>query len=69
MLHHYKAKLDCAGVEGGVDAMRSASLKQGTVFDQTLTLLQHLVQELISVLCEAVMLEVKARSRPYRRDK
>jgi hypothetical protein len=66
MLQHYKSQLECASVE--MPTLEAASLKQGTVFDNTRPLLQHLIQELVEVLCEAVMMEVKARSRPYRKD-
>ncbi|XP_054257959.1 RAD50-interacting protein 1 [Macrosteles quadrilineatus] len=66
MLQHYKSQLESAGKT--LSSLESATLKQGTLFDNTLSLLQHLVQELVDVLCEAVMMEVKARSRPYRKD-
>ena len=68
MLQHYKSQLETTGDED-ITSMKLATLKQGSVFDEALQLLHHLIDELLDVVCEAVMLEVKARSRAYRHDK
>lgn len=41
----------------------------GSVFDESLELLERMKHDLLNNLCEAVLLDVKARSRPYRKDK
>jgi hypothetical protein len=52
----------------GTDSLELEGL-QGTVFDDILRLLLRMKDELITSLCEAVMMDIMARSREYRRDK
>ncbi|XP_069691163.1 RAD50-interacting protein 1 isoform X2 [Periplaneta americana] len=71
-LQYYKVQFDSAGGHG--DAGQKANSTemeglQGTVFDDVLGLLLHMKDELINTLCEAVMMDVMARSREYRKDK
>ena len=42
---------------------------QGTVFDDVVNLLQRLEKKLLTELVESVVLDVKAKSRPYRTDR
>lgn len=46
-----------------------ASREEGSVFDESVTLLQRLESELISEISVSVLLDVKAKSRNYRTDK
>lgn len=41
----------------------------GSVFDESLELFERMKHDLLITLCEAILLDVKARSRPYRKDK
>lgn len=41
----------------------------GSVFDESLELFERMKHDLLNSLCEAVLMDVKARSRPYRKDK
>jgi hypothetical protein len=41
----------------------------GSVFDSIIELLKRMQEDLLRRLVEAVMLEVKAKSQPYRLDK
>ncbi|XP_075231080.1 RAD50 interactor 1 [Lycorma delicatula] len=68
MLQHYKSQLEIVG-EHKLSTMQIAALQQGSVFDDALQLFDRLIEELIDCLCENVILETKARSRPYRRDR
>jgi hypothetical protein len=67
-LQYYKVQFDKAST-----SQRSGSLElegvQGTVFDDILGLLLRMKDELITSLCEAVMMDIMARSREYRKDK
>ncbi|KAG8236391.1 hypothetical protein J437_LFUL014912 [Ladona fulva] len=40
-----------------------------TVFDQTLDLFSHLQNDLLGDICDAIMSDIKDKSRPYRNDK
>ena len=44
-------------------------LSKGSVFDSIIELLKRMQEDLLRRLVEAVMLEVKAKSQPYRLDK
>ncbi|XP_052126248.1 RAD50-interacting protein 1 [Frankliniella occidentalis] len=41
----------------------------GSVFDESLELFERMKHDLLNTICEAVLLDVKAPSRPYRKDK
>jgi len=64
-LQYYKVQFDNAGA---TDSLELEGL-QGTVFDDILGLLLRMKDELITSLCEAVMMDIMARSREYRKDK
>ncbi|XP_068082045.1 RAD50-interacting protein 1 isoform X2 [Anabrus simplex] len=72
-LYYYKLQNDRTGshTEDNITVSSLPQLDdiQETVFDDILALLLHTKTELVAQLCEAVMLEVKARSREYRKDK
>ena len=42
---------------------------QGTVFDETINLYQHIKNDMIRNLATYISTDVKARSRPYRKDR
>ena len=67
-LQYYKVQFDNAGANQGADSLELEGL-QGTVFDDILGLLLRMKDELITSLCEAVMMDIMARSREYRKDK
>jgi hypothetical protein len=69
-LQYYKAQFDSAAGHGGSNQPSdSMGELQGTVFDDILGLLFRMKDELISSLCEAVMMDIIACSREYRKDK
>lgn len=45
------------------------SLSEGTVFDDLIGLLKHVQFKMITKLVDFVVMDVKAKSRPYRKDK
>ncbi|KZC07326.1 PREDICTED: RAD50-interacting protein 1 [Dufourea novaeangliae] len=53
----------------GSDITESIGEVEGSVFDEAVALLRRLEKELINEISDAVALDVKARSRPYRTDK
>lgn len=59
MLHHYKKQVD-------PDLMTENS---ASVFDDALYLMNRIIEELIALINETVILEVKAKSRHYRNDR
>jgi hypothetical protein len=65
-LQYYKAQFDHGGSNQPTDSIGEL---QGTVFDDILGLLFRMKDELISSLCEAVMMDIMACSREYRKDK
>lgn len=67
-LQYYKVQFDNAGASQGTDSLELEGL-QGSVFDDILGLLLRMKDERITSLCEAVMMDIKARSREYRKDK
>jgi hypothetical protein len=67
-LQYYKVQFDNAGANQGADSLELEGL-EGTVFDDILGLLLRMKDELITSLCEAVMMDIMARSREYRKDK
>lgn len=67
-LQYYKVQFDNAGTNQGTGRLELEGL-QGTVFDDILGLLLRMKDELITSLCEAVMMDIMARSREYRKDK
>lgn len=58
LLHHYKSQLE-----------QTDSLEATSVFDGKLDKLQSMAKELVQLVCKEIIFEVKARSKPYRRDK
>ncbi|KFM77078.1 RAD50-interacting protein 1, partial [Stegodyphus mimosarum] len=44
-------------------------LLEASVFDEPIALFQHILKDLLQILCERVMLDIKAKSRPYRKEK
>jgi hypothetical protein len=69
-LQYYKAQFDSAGSHGDTNqAVDRVGDFQGTVFDDILGLLLRMKDELISSLCEDVMMDIMACSREYRKDK
>lgn len=71
-LYHYKSQYDELGskkrVSSEVDPNDDYDLF-GTVFDETMSLYKHMRIDLLNTICEAVIYDVRARSRPYRRDR
>jgi hypothetical protein len=67
-LQYYKVQFENAGTNHGTGSLEMEGL-QGTVFDGILGLLMRMKDELITSLCEAVMMDIIARSREYRKDK
>lgn len=43
--------------------------EQGTVFDDAVDLLQKLERKLLNEIVDSIILDVKAKSRPYRTDR
>ncbi|XP_024084598.1 RAD50-interacting protein 1 isoform X2 [Cimex lectularius] len=66
LLEHYRKQYN--PVEDGVPKKDDED-ERGGLFKNSLLLLERLVSGLLNDLCDALMLEVKARSRPYRKDK
>lgn len=62
-------QFDNAGSHGGSNLAVDDKDLQGTVFDDIVRLLLRMKDELISSLCEAVMMDIMACSREYRKDK
>lgn len=58
MLHHFK-------YQNNIDE-NSDSI---SVFSDILSLMNHFSEELIKSICSSVMLEISAKSRPYRKDR
>jgi hypothetical protein len=42
---------------------------EGTVFDETIRLYEHMKSDMMKNIVSDVMMDVKARSRPYRNDR
>ncbi|KAG8175130.1 hypothetical protein JTE90_023412 [Oedothorax gibbosus] len=42
---------------------------ENSVFDEAIGLFEHMQQDLLMTLCERVLLDIKAKSRPYRKEK
>lgn len=40
-----------------------------SVFDEAIGLYEHMLKDLLQALCDRVMLDIKAKSRPYRKEK
>lgn len=45
------------------------SIEEGSVFDEMIQLLKHMKNEMMSNIVSYVVDDIKARSRPYRKDK
>ena len=56
-----------SGREAGGDA--GSDVMEGSLFDETRQLFEHLRREMLTTVVEYVVDDVKARSRPYRRGK
>ncbi|KAK7791157.1 hypothetical protein R5R35_013325 [Gryllus longicercus] len=75
-LQYYKVRFDHSSThvhdgEDHISPCQDPDLEEleGTVFDDILAYLLRTKSELIGQLCEAVMMDVMARSREYRKDK
>ncbi|XP_039289742.1 RAD50-interacting protein 1 [Nilaparvata lugens] len=68
MLQHYKCQLETVG-KTDLTKVQVAAMQHGSVFEGSIQLLNRIVDDLLDTVCEAVMLETKARSRGYRRDR
>lgn len=44
-------------------------LLEASVFDDAIGLFQHMQKDLLQALCDRVLLDIKAKSRPYRKEK
>ncbi|XP_054710324.1 RAD50-interacting protein 1-like [Uloborus diversus] len=44
-------------------------LLEQSVFDEIIALFEHMQNDLLNTLCERVLLDIKAKSRPYRKEK
>lgn len=40
-----------------------------SVFDEAIGLFEHMQKDLLQSLCDRVMMDIKAKSRPYRKEK
>lgn len=60
--------VETAAYQDDVAAQDIAAL-QGTVFDDSVDLLQRLERKLVLEIVESVVLDVKAKSRAYRTDR
>ncbi|XP_011300021.1 RAD50-interacting protein 1 [Fopius arisanus] len=69
-LHFFKKQCDAAelATDQGTE-VSEVSGDDGTVFDEAVALLDRLENKLMSEICQSVVLDVKAKSRPYRTDK
>lgn len=72
-LYHYKTQfehMNDAKTTGATDSENSdIELNLGTVFDETLSLYKHMRTDLVRTLSDAVVHDVAARSRPYRKER
>lgn len=42
---------------------------EASVFDEAIGLFEHMQKDLLLTMCDRVMLDIKAKSRPYRKEK
>lgn len=70
-LYYYKTQLETIESNVPVDFQNIPDFEfdTETVFADILSLYRHMRRDLLSTLVEAVMMEIKARSRAYRNDK
>ncbi|XP_063995252.1 RAD50-interacting protein 1 [Diachasmimorpha longicaudata] len=69
-LYFFKNQCEAAelATDQGMD-LSEYTEADGTVFDESVALLMRLEDKLMSEICQYVILDVKAKSRPYRTDK
>nr|XP_042906773.1 RAD50-interacting protein 1-like [Parasteatoda tepidariorum] len=82
-LHTYrKKKLACEAIMRDLDKSQLSIMKgrehrtaseeeliEASVFDDTIGLLNHMQNDFLQTMCDRVMLDIKAKSRPYRKEK
>ena len=61
----------CCRFQGSIDDLDAGKLDtlEGTVFDETIQLYEHVKGEMLNCIRAYVLDDVKARSRPYRWNK
>lgn len=70
-LYFFKKQFEAveSATSEGSDINETMDEVEGSVFDEAVALVRRLEKELINEISDAVALDVKARSRPYRTDK
>ncbi|XP_012271863.1 RAD50-interacting protein 1 isoform X4 [Orussus abietinus] len=70
-LHFFKKQFEAAEFAENWEAEVAENIAEedGSVFSEVLVLLERLEKELIEQICDSLVMDVKAKSRPYRTDK
>lgn len=71
-LYHYKnqfEEVDSEKIRKENPVTPDPDMLYGTVFDDTMSLYKHMRIDLVNTICESVLHDVVARSRPYRKDR
>uniref|UniRef100_A0A0A9W1K9 RAD50-interacting protein 1 n=2 Tax=Lygus hesperus TaxID=30085 RepID=A0A0A9W1K9_LYGHE len=71
LLNHYRTQFNVLSAEDSGNKSRANPLDEPAegIFQSSLALLGRLESQLLTELCDNLMMEVKAKSRPYRKDK
>lgn len=70
-LHFFKKQFEAveSAIDRGNNISENIGEVDGSVFDESIALLQRLEKELINEISDSVALDIKAKSRAYRTDK
>lgn len=69
-LYYYKTQMEDVVKKNNIaDLDEYFELESETVFEGTLSLYRHMRKDLLCTLSEFVMIEIKGRSRPYRKER
>lgn len=55
--------------EKKISSSSEDDLLEVSIFDETVGLFDHMQKDLLQALCDRVMMDIKAKSRPYRKEK